>query len=475
MTTVRLAATAALTLALVGCGDGLTDVNQNPNVPTDVPPALLLRPAITGSAAFLGVGMTWNHAGLWAQHVAQIQYTDEDQYVVRDGNVQNFWDSWYSGPMVNLKALIEKAESRPNEKAVGLILLSWNAGVLTDMYGDAPYSEALSGAAGNFSPKYDTQQEIYNRIFADLRSAAEMITPGGSGFPAASDLIYQGNMGRWQKFANSLRARNAIHLTNVDPAKARAEFEAAMAGPGGVFTSNADEPKLVYLASAPNQNPFFVNQQTRNDHRISKAMVDYLKATSDPRLPIYANPIQEDGVSFIGHQNGVSHGVNLASRSKVGDWFTSATSPVFFMRYSEVLFIRAEAAQRGWNAGGAAKDLYEAAIRASLAQYGIGEAAAAAFLAQPNVSWDLNADKLALIARQKWVALFGQGHEAFTEWRRTGQPVLTAGPDNLNQGRIPRRLPYPSLELSLNRGNYEAAIARQGDITINGRVWWDKP
>jgi hypothetical protein len=471
------ASVLALALAAGACNDGLTDVNNNPNVPVDVPTSLLIRPAITGTATRgLGVAMAWNHAGLWAQHVAQIQYTDEDQYVVRDGNVQGMWDDWYDGPLKDIQTIIDKARAtnRPNEEAVGLILKSYNFGALTDMYGDAPYSEALRGEEGIFTPKYDTQEQIYNGIFADLKRAAEMVNTGAGGF-GTPDLIYGGNMARWQKFANSLRMRHAIHLTNVDPAKARAEFEAAMAAPGGVFTSNDEEAKLVYLGTSPNRNPFFENQLTRNDHRISKAMVDHLQATSDPRLPIYANPTEADPTQYIGHQNGVAHGVQLTTRSKVGDWFTSATSPVFFQRYAEVLFIRAEAAQRGWNAGGTAGDLYNQAVTASMKQYGISDAAIAAFLAQPSVNFDAAPDKLALIAQQKWVALFGQSHEAFTEWRRTGQPQLLAGPDNLNQGRIPRRLPYPTLENAQNRASYAEATSRQGDITINGRVWWDRP
>jgi hypothetical protein len=282
-------------------------------------------------------------------------------------------------------------------------------------------------------------------------------------------------MARWQKFANSLRLRNAIHLTEVDPARARSEFEAAMAAPGGVFASNADEARLNYLAGSPNRNPFFENQLTRNDHRISATIVNYLKATNDPRLPIYANPIEADGVSYVGHENGMDHqSAPLTSRSKVGNWFTSATSPVFFMRHAEVLFIRAEAAQRGWNAGGTAAELYEAAVRASLAQYGISDAQATAFLAQPSVNFAAASNKLELIATQKWVALFGQGHEAFTEWRRTGYPVLTPGPlAALNQ--VPRRLPYPDLERALNLASYNEAVSRQGDITLAGRVWWDRP
>jgi hypothetical protein len=476
------AAVVALALAAGACDDGLTDINDNPNSPTDVPTDLLIRTAITNSAASgLGVGMTWNHPGLWAQHVAQIQYPDEDRFVVRDGSMQGFWDTWYAVPLKDILTIIEKAEAnnRPNEAAVGYILKAWNFGVMTDLWGDLPYTEALKGEEGNYTPRYDTQQAIYDGIFTDLKKAAATINPGGTGFPAANDLVYQGNMARWQKFANSMRMRHAMRLTNVDPARARSEFEAAVSAPGGVFTSNADEAKLVYLASAPNRNPFFENQITRNDHRISATLVDYLQATNDPRLPIYANPIEADGVSYVGHRNGLNPGsATLTSRSKVGNWFTSATSPVFFMRHAEVLFLRAEAAQRGWNAGGTAQALYEAAVTASMEQYGITGAPVTAFLAQPSVSFGAAADKLALIAQQKWVALYGQGHEAFAEWRRTGIPQLTAGPDAQapTAGALPRRLPYPNLESSLNRASLEEAVARQGgpqNITLFGRVWWD--
>jgi hypothetical protein len=482
MRITRKAATAsvlALGLAVGGCDDGLTDINVNPNSPTDVPTELLIRPAITGAAGMgLGVGMTWNHAGLWAQHYAQIQYPDEDRFVVRDETMQGMWNTWYASPLKDIATIIGKAEAtnRPNEAAVGYVLKSWSFGVMTDVWGDLPYSEALRAEEGTFMPRYDSQQEVYAGIFAELKKAAEMINTGASGFPAANDLIYQGNMARWQAFANSLRLRHAMRLTRVDPARARTEFEAGLAGPGGVIASNEAEAKLVYLASSPNRNPFFENQITRNDHRISATLVDHLIATNDPRLPFYANPIEADGVSYVGHENGMNPGsATLTSRSKVGVWFTSPTSPVFFMRHAEVLFLRAEAAERGWNAGGSAKELYEAAVTASMQEYGIAAEAIAAFLAQPSVSFDAAADKLRLIAHQKWVALYGQGSEAFAEWRRTGVPTLEPGP-HAAPGGMPRRFPYPNLEESLNGASFKEAETRQGgsaNLSLFGRVWWD--
>ncbi len=465
-----------LILATSACEQGLTDLNENPNAPTDVPATLLIRPAITGSATNgMGVGMTWNHAGLWAQHFAQIQYPDEDRFLVRDGTMQAFWDGWYSGPLRDIQAIIQKGEeeSRPNHVAMGLILRAWNVGIISDLWGDVPFTQAVRGEAGNFTPSYDTQQEVYTTLFADLRQAAEMIDPAQPGMGDV-DLIYGGDMEKWRKFANSLRLRLAMRLSDVEPGTARTEFEAALAGPGGVFQAEEDQARLAYLAGT-NRNPFFQNQLTRDDHRISATLVNHLIATEDPRLPIYANPIQSDGVSFIGHENGrITGSAPLTERSKVGNWFTGETSPVFFQRHAEVLFLRAEAAQRGWNAGGSAEDLYEAAVRASMSQYGISEAAASAFLARPENNFAAAGNKLQLIGTQKWVALFGQGTEAFAEWRRTGYPNLTPGPEVVLPN-IPRRFPYPALETSLNQASVNAAVQRQGDVSLQGRVWWDRP
>lgn len=473
---VPAALAAMLILATSACDEGLTDLNQDPNVPTDVPANLLIRPAITGSAANgLGVGMTWSHVGLWVQHIAQIQYPDEDRFLVRDGTVQGFWDGWYAGTLQNIQTIIEKgeAENLPNVAAMGLVLRAWNVGIISDLWGDIPFSEAVSGSEGQFTPKYDTQQEVYTALFADLRRAAGMINPAQAGLGAA-DLIYAGDMQKWQKFANSLRLRLAMRLSEVDPGTARTEFESALAGPGGVFQGQADQAQLVYLASG-NRNPFFENMLGRDDHRISATIVDHLKATGDPRLPIYARPIQSDGTSFIGYGNGQNTGsAPLTERSRIGVWFTSATSPVFFQRYAEVLFLRAEAAQRGWNAGGTAEALYEAAVRASMSQYGISESAASDFLARPENSFGAAGNKLELIATQKWVALFGQGTEAYAEWRRTGHPHLVPGPAVVLPN-IPRRFPYPALETSLNQASLSAAVQRQGDTSLQGRVWWDTP
>ena len=148
------------------------------------------------------------------------------------------------------------------------------------------------------------------------------------------------------------------------------------------------------------------------------------------------------------------------------------------MSASEVYFLLAEAKARGWNVAGAmtAEQLYEHAIELSFEQYGLG-ADAAAYIAQPGVDLaaaGTQAEVLRRIALQKWIALFGNGPEAYAEWRRTGTPGLTVAPGSVNGNVIPVRVPYASVEQSLNRANYEAAVAANGGDDFNDRVWWDQ-
>jgi hypothetical protein len=147
------------------------------------------------------------------------------------------------------------------------------------------------------------------------------------------------------------------------------------------------------------------------------------------------------------------------------------------MTYAQILFSQAEAVKLGWITGDA-KALYESAIKASIEQW-IGVTAETpalitAFLAQPDVAYD-DAKALQQIATQKWVALFYQGNEAWAEWRRTGYPVLTPAKNPLNpSGKIPRRMGYPNTEQTLNKVNYDKAVASQGADTQDTKLWWDK-
>ncbi len=434
---------AALT-ASAACGD-LTSINDNPNGPTDVQPPSMLSNAIQTVVDRVdgpNNNLDTRGGGLWVQYYAEIQYRDEDKYIVRPG-VDGEW-GMYSGPLEDFQRMINKgvAASVPNWEAVGRIMKSYVFSVMTDAMGDIPYSEAFQERA-LLTPKYDTQQAIYTALFADLAKADQQIDPAGIGF-GSGDIMYGGDMTTWRKFANSLRLRLAMHLTKVAPATAQSEALAAVTA--GVFASNDESAQLMYLASAPNQNPIYTNVHVdkRDDYGMSKTLVDSMRSWNDPRLPIYAQP--NDTGAYEGLPNGLNDGAGpeLKYISRFGTfWRETPAAPLALLTYSEVLFLEAEAAERGWITGNAAQ-LYADAIRASMEQ----------------VVYATGAAGLTQIAYQKWVSLFMQGMEGWTEVRRTGVPALVPGP-NAKLTKIPERLPYSDNEAVLNKANLDAAVAAQ--------------
>lgn len=464
----RAAALTLLAAAAAGCSDGLTDLNRNPNEPTEVEAQFLFTNATEAavSRAF-GEIVTLNITGLWAQHLAEFRYTEEDRYELRDATVQTQWAGFYAGPLQDFNEVVTKgrAQERPNIEAMGVIMRSWTFGVVTDLWGDVGYTDALRGrepGAPN-TVEYDAQADIYRGLLAELKTASEMLDPAGVKMGAA-DLIYGGDPAKWRKFANSLRLRLAMRMSAADAQAARQAFQDAMAG--GVFTSNADNAVLRY-EDGENVHPIFAYQRTRDDIGPSATLVDTLLHLADPRLAVYAT--KNKGGYYKGEPVGSTVDIVLDSISRIGAHFASANTPAYVMTYAEVLFLQAEAAERGWITGDA-EALYRAAITASMQQLGIGAQAIADYLAQPRVAYQ----GLPSIWLQKWIALFGNGPEAYAEWRRTGYPVLVAGPDALNDGKIPVRLPYPASEQSLNNANVQEAMARQGGATMNSPVWWDK-
>jgi hypothetical protein len=445
---------AVLAVGASACGD-ITGINQNPNGPTDVPPPAILSGLIQGVVNQVdGVGtLNIRGAGLFAQYYSEIQYRDEDRYILRE--VSGGWGA-YAGELEDAQRMMDKgaAADVPNWEAVGRIMKSYMFGVMTEAMGDIPYSEALKGH-DNLHPKYDAQQDIYTGLFADLTAASDEIDPSGVGF-SSGDLLYDGDMSKWRKFANSERLRLALHLSNVDPSTGRSEAQAAVAA--GVFASNADNAVLTYLKASPNRNPIYENALSRDDYGMSRTYVDSLLSWNDPRLPIFAQP-NANG-QYQGLQNGLLGGPDLSQISRIGEyWRLTPDGPLSLLTYSEVLFLEAEAAQRGWIAGDPAA-LYADAIRASMEQYGIATADIDAYLAQPRVQYSA-ATGMTQIAYQKWVSLFMQGMEGWTEWRRTQVPHLVPGPD-ATLSAPPQRVPYPTNEDVLNKTNLDAAVSAQG-------------
>lgn len=476
---LRVVLVAGLAGLSGACDDGLTDANIDPNAPTDVSAQFLLPQSIrTAVEQTFGAGQMLSHTSIWPQHAVQIQYPDEEQGNVRQDRMQGYWDGYFAGSLQDIQTVIEKgqASSTPNFVAVGQIWKTWIFHLVTDLWGDVPYSQALQGDEGISAPVYDPQQAIYAGMLQTLEESAAMLDPAGEGF-GAGDILYDNDFTKWMRFANSLRMRLAMRLSEVDEATAREEFVAAYnAGP---FMSNEDNA-LLRWPGAPYESPLYEDWTGRDDHGISATLVDTLVSLGDPRLALYAEPAAEDG-EYRGLQNGVATPpLSLAWYSRIGDFWRAngAATPAALMTYSEVLLLAAEAAQRGWIPGDPAA-LYEAGIRANMNQYDAFAPANAptdaeidAYLAQPEIAFD-PARGLEQIQLQQWLALYMNGSEAWSNWRRTRTPDLAMGPD-LALSTIPIRFAYPDLEQSLNSANLSEAVSRQGGgLDLVTPVWWD--
>ncbi len=460
-------------LTLTSCSDTLDDINKNPNATeTPLAPYLLTGTLKQGADLYWGDANNFNSSLLFVQHWAKIQYTEPDRYDVSNTSFTSLWNTGYATLITDLNTIINfpDAQANSNYKGIALTLRSWTFLLLTDAYGSIPYKEA----GKSLTPAYDTQKDVYTGLLEDLKQAQSLLnTTNGA---VTGDLVYKGDIAKWKKYVNSLRLRIALRISDREPALAKQAAIDATSDAAGVLSSNADTFKFTYISS-PQQNPASAWFETRDDFRISKTLVDKLTALSDPRLPVYAQlPSDATVGKYVGGGNGLSNSdansQGFAKTSKPGTYFLTSTSPAVIYSYSEVLFNLAEAAARGFIAGDA-EQLYKNAITASFNQFGITDAAViATYLNRTDVKYDA-ANYAKSIGTQKWIAFYGQGLDAFTEWRRLDYPVLTAGPATVLDGKLPSRFFYPGTEQSLNGTSYQAAIAVQGKDLLTTKLWFD--
>ena len=465
--------TTLFAVLLTSCSDTLDEINKNPNATeTPLAPYLLTGTLKQGADLYWGSTNNFDSSLLFVQHWAKIQYTEPDRYDVSNTSFTTLWNTGYATLITDLNTILNfpEAQANSNYKGIALTLRSWTFLLLTDAYGSIPYKEA----GQKVTPAYNTQKEVYTGLLEDLKQAQSLLnTANGT---VTGDLVYKGDILKWKKLVNSLRLRIALRISDREPALAKQAAIEATNDAAGVLSSNNDTFKFTYTSS-PQQNPASAWFETRDDYRISKTMVDQLYALSDPRLPVYAQLPSDASVGkYVGGANGLSNSdansQGFAKTSKPGTYFLTSSSPAVIASYAETLFNLSEAVARGYISGDA-EQLYKNAITASFNQFGITNTEAIAdYLNQAAVQYDAT-NYARSIGTQKWIAFYGQGLDAFTEWRRLDYPVLTAGPATVLDGKLPSRFFYPGTEQSLNGNSYQAAIAVQGKDLLTTKLWFD--
>jgi len=376
---------------------------------------------------------------------------------------------------------------------------------VTDYYGPVPYSKI----GASLAVEYDSQEDIYNQFFKELGDAIDVLNEfksanPGSALLAGYDIVYGGDVTKWIMYANSLRLRLAMRVVYADAALAQAEAEKSIADMTGVMAEAKDVAKINKMYTSYSHPVLTINEAFNDgDTQMGASMDSYLNGYADPRLPLYFKQAGKGG--YHGVRNGIHTTDWSPYRNSTG--FVSApnmgNAELVWMAASEVAFLRAEGALRGWNMGGSAKDLYEQGVRLSFEETGAGAAdnylastktpadfvdattngGNAAAMTKVTPKWDDAAateENLERIITQKWIAMFPNGCEAWAEYRRTGYPALLPVLNNDSEGAVNtdlqiRRVPYPHDEYSTNPAGVASGVAKLGGSDNAGtKLWWDK-
>jgi len=380
---------------------------------------------------------------------------------------------------------------------------------ITDMYGPLPYLNFGSGALQN---TYDSQQAVYNRFFEELNESIDILTDFNQKNPDAAvlaeyDFIFNGNVQKWIRFANTLKLRLAMRIVYADAGKARTEAESAVNHYLGVFTSASDVAQLQHASNLSYNHPLYIICYNFLDVKMGANMDSFLNGYLDPRVSAYFTK------SSVDDYRGIRNGIKITSKEvysagPFSNLNVSQSSPIIWMGPAEAYFLRAEGALRGWNMGGSARELYENGIRTSFSFWGVSGAdsyvsdslsvpapytdpqngsndipAGSPNLSTIRIEWDETDSfetNLERIITQKWIAGYPDGQEAWSEFRRSGYPKIFPVVVNNSQGLINtsaqiRRLPFPSTEYSTNPSGVLQATSLLGGSDNGGtKLWWDK-
>ena len=437
-------------------------------------------------------------------------------YFLKDGWVASSYTESYSTVVPLWQDLKGKTATQfPEVFALAQILKisAWHKA--TDMFGPIPYKEAGKGL---ITVPYDSQEEVYKSMFKELSDAIEVLTKyadnGNSKLLPNADAIYAGDVHKWVVYANSLMLRLAMRVYYADAALSKQYALQAVNHSYGVMKSKDDEAKMERGASLEFKNNLDVLINQYNECRMGSSMLAYLGGYQDPRLPKYFNTStvsQAVTVGTYGKYSGVPTGHDVSSNDAFKDSSRPAitsTTPTYWMRASEVYFLLAEAALHGFAVGGTAESLYEKGIEMSFEENGIASSEVADYmssglkpsaysfhLTNPGVNVDVPAvteattawsgtdeEKLEKIMIQKWIALYPNGQEAWTEYRRTGYPKLHSVVTNYSNGEIDsevgiRRMRFPTNKSTSAEdiANLESArkLLRGGLDKAGTRLWWD--
>lgn len=495
---------------LSGCTHDFTNINTDPNGTANAHPEQLLAPALVNA---LSVNMSRNRS--FNNELMQVTVSQsEDETAVFRYNFPVSWSDYMYNNLysqltnfrdIYLMASDSTKDYNTSYMGISLICQSWLFSILTDTYGDIPYSQALLGRDSlNFTPKFDKQKDIYFGLFKNLESANTLLKKG-TAISGGNDPVFGGDVTKWRRFGNSLYLRLLLRLSG------KAEVRDTCIGKiqkivgdtisNPIMASNTDGAILRWTGVGAYVSPWYsVRAQTFRSIALCSFFLNNLVNWQDPRIniPTYGtNGVNRWGIApdSTGQIRGVASGYSPSQGEPMNSYFYATDQTVnkmsppanclqlepltgMIMNYAELQFILAECAAKGWINGSAAS-YYNAGVQNSITLWLPNwQTPVLDYLNAADIAWDdsesLNI-KMEKIHLQKYYTLFCADYQQWFEYRRTGHPILPKGPGLKNGGVMPARMPYPAYLLGSNPTNYATAIADQGPDVMSTQVWWQKP
>ncbi|KQS27816.1 SusD/RagB family nutrient-binding outer membrane lipoprotein [Dyadobacter sp. Leaf189] len=470
----------ACVLVLPGC-DNFDNLNSDPARSGETQPEFLMANAQKRASDLLYDTYFNGRVGMQlSQYWTGTDKTGETRFLFTNDGL---WNGMYAGPLMDLQEIENYYKRHPQESsehmlAATAIMKAWLFHILTDVYVDIPYSQALKGDE-IVQPVYDKGKDVYAALLTSLKAQIDILAGPTSG-AIRGDVIAGGNAAQWIRIGNALRMRIAMRMADAQPAEAKAIIEDAVKN---TLTSTSQDAFFPYnTAAATNRFPYNDVDRPLVEFAVTSTLVDYLQEVSDPRLPVYARPDETNG-KYVGKPYGVEANTpTMIGLSKPGVLAYSGSARGNIITYAEVAFIKAEAAARGMNVGTAtAADLYKEAVTASMTQWGITDAKAieAYLIRVPYKA----ANWKNVIGTQKWLALYMQGIQGWMERLRLDikkpdgdtlfiAPVSGSLDQEVKDG-IVKRLKYPSASRASNAANSEQAAKSIGGDSQATKNWWD--
>lgn len=494
-----------LSTTIFSCTKNFDEINTNPNNIAYVSPDQLLPSALVNSLTY---SMIRNRN--FNNELMQVTVAPSDaegtvfRYDFRSTWADYLWNGLYS-ELTNFNDMYrDSLSANKSYKGISLICQAWAFSLLTDTYGDIPFSQAVSAKKeyGDIKePAFDRQKDVYLSMFKMLEEANALLA-ANEAIKVSADPVYKGNINNWRKFGNSLYLRLLLRISGkadvASQCKAKIK-EIVDTNPGNypVFTSPQESAVLKWTGTAPYISPFAINvrEQDFRQPGLASFFINYLRDWNDPRIDI--NTYGRGGINrwgiaqgpggFAGIPSGYNQGETVVKQSYFYSMTTTANNLQTdsltgqMMNYAELNFILAEAALKGWISGSPG-DFYNKGAEASIKLWlpswpKLGENIIS-WLTAADIEWDetLTVDqKMELIHKQKYFALFCNDMQQWFEYRRTGHPLLPKGAGLRNGGVMPARMTYPVYVQSTNPTNYKLAVEAQGPDVISTQVWWQKP